>query len=71
MPTSEDYKGQVPAWCPGCGNFQILSTIRQALAELGIEPWEVLMVSGIGQAGNCPTILNAIRLMGCMEEPCP
>jgi 2-oxoglutarate ferredoxin oxidoreductase subunit beta len=54
MPTSEDYKGQVPAWCPGCGNFQILSAIKQALVELGIEPWEVLVVSGIGQAGKLP-----------------
>lgn len=54
MPTSEDYKGQVPAWCPGCGNFNILSTVEEALVELGIEPREVLMVSGIGQSGKLP-----------------
>ncbi len=57
MPTFEDYKGQVPAWCPACGDFNILATIKHALVELNIEPWEVLVVSDIGQGGeNCPPL---------------
>ena len=38
------------AWCPGCGNFGILSTLKNVLAELDIVPEKLVMVSGIGQA---------------------
>jgi 2-oxoglutarate/2-oxoacid ferredoxin oxidoreductase subunit beta len=71
MPTSEDYKGQVPAWCPGCGDFQILSTIRNALVELGIEPWEVLVVSGIGQAGKLPHYIKCHTFNGLHGRTLP
>lgn len=54
MATIEDYTGLTPAWCPGCGNFGILSAVRRALVELQLEPWQVLMVSDIGQAGKFP-----------------
>jgi 2-oxoglutarate ferredoxin oxidoreductase subunit beta len=54
MPTKQDFTGQVPAWCPGCGNFPILSTFQDAMAELGIEPHRVTLVSGIGQAAKFP-----------------
>jgi len=42
------------AWCPGCGNYGILSAIKRALAELNIEPTQLAMVSGIGQAAKAP-----------------
>ncbi len=42
------------AWCPGCGNFPILKILKQAVAELGIEPTNLVMVSGIGQAAKIP-----------------
>ncbi len=54
MPTIEDYRGQVPAWCPGCGNFPILKAFKDAMAALGIEPHRVTIVSGIGQAAKFP-----------------
>ncbi len=54
MLTSEDYRGQVPAWCPGCGNFPILKAFKDAMMELGIEPHTFTIVSGIGQAGKFP-----------------
>jgi len=54
MVTISDYKGLKPAWCPGCGNFGILQALNRALAELDIKPHQVLMVSGIGQAGKLP-----------------
>ncbi|AKB37555.1 2-oxoglutarate oxidoreductase, beta subunit [Methanosarcina siciliae C2J] len=71
MPTSEDYKGQVPAWCPGCGNFQILSAVKHALVELGIEPWEVLMVSGIGQSGKLPHYMKCHTFNGLHGRTLP
>ena len=42
------------AWCPGCGNFPILQILKQALAELEIEPTNLVLVSGIGQAAKIP-----------------
>lgn len=54
MATLETYKGQVPAWCPGCGNFAILKTFKDTMVELGIEPHQFTMVSGIGQAAKLP-----------------
>ncbi len=54
MVTIADYAGGKPAWCPGCGNFGILTAVKQALVALRIEPYRVLMVSGIGQAGKLP-----------------
>jgi len=54
MVTTTDYVGLTPAWCPGCGNFGILTAVKKALVELDIEPYRVLMVSGIGQAGKLP-----------------
>jgi 2-oxoglutarate ferredoxin oxidoreductase subunit beta len=46
------------AWCPGCGNFPILKILKQALAELTIEPTRLVMVSGIGQAAKIPHYLK-------------
>jgi 2-oxoglutarate ferredoxin oxidoreductase subunit beta len=54
MVTVSDYAGLKPAWCPGCGNFGILNALNRALIEMEIEPHQVLLVSGIGQAGKLP-----------------
>ncbi len=54
MVTISDYAGIESAWCPGCGNFGILKALNKALVELAIEPHQVLLVSGIGQAGKLP-----------------
>ena len=47
------------AWCPGCGNFPLLKSLKQALANLGLLPHNILMVSGIGQAAKAPHYINA------------
>jgi 2-oxoglutarate ferredoxin oxidoreductase subunit beta len=55
MVTLKDYESNVPiAWCPGCGNFGILRAVNKALVELGLEPHQILFVSGIGQAPKLP-----------------
>ncbi|MFC1635859.1 thiamine pyrophosphate-dependent enzyme [Planctomycetota bacterium] len=42
------------AWCPGCGNFPILKILKRALSELEIDPTDLVLVSGIGQAAKIP-----------------
>ena len=55
MTTLQDYAGPLtPAWCPGCGNFGILTALKKALVDLGLEPSRMLFVSDIGQAGKLP-----------------
>lgn len=54
MITLEDYNGQAPSWCPGCGNFLILKTFKDVMVELAIEPHRLTVVSGIGQAAKLP-----------------
>ncbi|SDG94626.1 2-oxoacid:ferredoxin oxidoreductase subunit beta [Roseospirillum parvum] len=52
---ASDYKSDVkPVWCPGCGDFSVLSAITKALAELGIPPHEAVVASGIGCSSRIP-----------------
>ncbi|CAI50113.1 pyruvate--ferredoxin oxidoreductase beta subunit [Natronomonas pharaonis DSM 2160] len=39
-------------WCPGCGDFAVLKALKGAMAELGKNPEEVLLVTGIGCSGK-------------------
>jgi pyruvate ferredoxin oxidoreductase beta subunit len=39
-------------WCPGCGDFGVLKALKGAMAELGRDPEEVLLVTGIGCSGK-------------------
>ncbi|MCI2424618.1 hypothetical protein LM599_01090 [Candidatus Acetothermia bacterium] len=41
MPSLGDYKGQTHAWCSGCGNLPILKAFKDAMIELGIEPYQL------------------------------
>lgn len=59
MVSLEDYGDYKTSWCPGCGNFPILKTVKEALVGLGLAPHQVLFVSGIGQAAKAPHYLNA------------
>ena len=57
--TVKDLKGKVdPDWCPGCGDFGVLAALKQAIAELGLQPHEVMTISGIGCSSNLPGYLN-------------
>jgi len=55
----KDYGEFKTAWCPGCGNFPLLKAVKQALVKRGLEPHQVLFVSGIGQAAKAPHYLKA------------
>ncbi|NOX20180.1 MAG: 2-oxoacid:ferredoxin oxidoreductase subunit beta [Nitrospirae bacterium] len=67
----ELYKGQTPAWCPGCGNFSILETLKEALSELQIRPHQVTLVSGIGQAGKLPHYMRCNTFNGLHGRTLP
>jgi len=43
-----------PDWCPGCGDYGVLTVLQRACAELGIDNHQVMVVSGIGCSSNLP-----------------
>jgi 2-oxoglutarate ferredoxin oxidoreductase subunit beta len=45
-------------WCPGCGNFGILTSIKSALVDSGLDREQVVLVSGIGCHGKMIDYLN-------------
>ncbi len=59
MVSISDYGDYETAWCPGCGNDSILKAMKLALVSLELAPYQVLFVSGIGQAAKAPHYLNA------------
>lgn len=72
MVTLKDYApAMANQWCPGCGNFGILTSMKRALVALGLEPRQVLMVSGIGQAGKFPHYLQCNVLNELHGRPIP
>jgi len=53
--SKDDFTPQVepqPTWCPGCGDFSVLRSLKGAMAELGRDPEEILLVTGIGCSGK-------------------
>jgi 2-oxoglutarate ferredoxin oxidoreductase subunit beta len=55
----KDYKSAIPVrWCPGCGDYAILSSLHRAMAELNIEPHEIAVISGIGCSSRLPYYMS-------------
>ncbi len=49
------YKSGIkPVWCPGCGDFSVLSAVTKALAYLALPRQNVAMISGIGCSSRLP-----------------
>ena len=45
-------------WCPGCGDYGILTAIQLLLPEIGVKPENLVFVSGIGCAARLPYYMN-------------
>ena len=72
MVTLEDFRSDDPiAWCPGCGNFSILKSLKNTFVELGKNPSEIVIVSGIGQAPKTPHYLRCNTFNGLHGRTLP
>lgn len=57
--TPNDFSSPLPIkWCPGCGDYAILTSVKRAMAELGIEHEKYVVVSGIGCSSRFPYYVN-------------
>jgi 2-oxoglutarate ferredoxin oxidoreductase subunit beta len=57
--TKKDFvTDQEVRWCPGCGDYAILSSVQSVFPELGIARENFVVVSGIGCAARFPYYMN-------------
>jgi len=45
-------------WCPGCGDYSVLTAVQLLMPELGVKPEELVFVSGIGCSSRFPYYMN-------------
>ena len=70
--TAKDFRGEVkPVWCPGCGDFGVLSATAKALAALQIMPHQVVIVSGIGCSSRLPYFMSTYGVHGVHGRAIP
>lgn len=72
MATFKEFRNNVkPNWCPGCGDFSIQAAIQRAAANVGLEPEQVAVVSGIGCSGRISGYINAYGFHGIHGRALP
>ena len=57
--TAQDYKSdQYVRFCPGCGDHAICAALQKAMAQIGVPPHQIAVISGIGCSSRMPHYLN-------------
>lgn len=57
--TRKDFASdQTVRWCPGCGDYAILSQMQKVMPELGIPKEKIVFISGIGCSSRFPYYMN-------------
>ncbi|MBI4639304.1 MAG: 2-oxoacid:ferredoxin oxidoreductase subunit beta [Candidatus Tectomicrobia bacterium] len=71
--TIKDYNDNTirSQWCPGCGDFAVIKSLKDALVGLQIEPHNVAVVAGIGCAGRAFAYLNGYSFHGVHGRALP
>jgi len=72
MATFKDFRNNVkPNWCPGCGDFSVQAAIQRAAANIGLEPEQLAVVSGIGCSGRISGYINSYGFHGIHGRSLP
>lgn len=72
MATFKEFRNNVkPNWCPGCGDFSVQAAIQRAAANVGLEPEQLAVISGIGCSGRISGYINAYGLHGIHGRALP
>ena len=57
--TKKDYESdQAVRWCPGCGDYAILSQTQKTVPSFGRKKEDIVFVSGIGCSSRFPYYMN-------------
>jgi 2-oxoglutarate ferredoxin oxidoreductase subunit beta len=63
--TKADFQSdQETRWCPGCGDYAVLSAVQQFMPELGIPPHKIVFITGIGCAGRFAYYMDTYGMHG-------
>ena len=61
--SAKDFKSdQEVRWCPGCGDYSILSNVQGFLPELGLARENIVFISGIGCSSRFPYYMNTFGM---------
>lgn len=60
-----------PNWCAGCGDFGVWVSLKNAIVALNLNPWKVVLVSGIGCSGKVPYWVKTYGFNGLHGRPMP
>lgn len=72
MATFKDFRNNVkPNWCPGCGDFSIQAAIQRAAANVGLEPEQLAVISGIGCSGRISGYIQSYGFHGIHGRSLP
>ena len=81
--TRKDFSSdQEVRWCPGCGDYSVLTAVQLLMPELGVRPENQVFVSGIGCSSRFPYYMNTYGIhsihgrapavaTGCRARPGP
>ena len=58
MEASQFKSDQYVRFCPGCGDHAICMALQKAMAQIGIPPHQIAVISGIGCSSRMPHYLN-------------
>jgi 2-oxoglutarate/2-oxoacid ferredoxin oxidoreductase subunit beta len=57
--TKKDFESdQDVRWCPGCGDYAILSAVQKTMPDLGVPKENIVFISGIGCSSRFPYYMN-------------
>lgn len=72
MATFKDFRNSIkPNWCPGCGDFSVQAAIQRASANVGLEPDDLAVVSGIGCSGRISGYIKSYGFHGIHGRSLP
>ncbi|HRE05688.1 MAG TPA: 2-oxoacid:ferredoxin oxidoreductase subunit beta, partial [Opitutaceae bacterium] len=58
--TVKDFRSNLkPIWCPGCGDYGVVTALYRALVNIGRPPHEIAFISGIGCSSRIPGYTTA------------
>jgi 2-oxoglutarate/2-oxoacid ferredoxin oxidoreductase subunit beta len=69
--TFEDYEGGEARWCPGCGDFAVLTAVQRICSEQQLPPEKVVCVSGIGCSSRFPHYMKTYGFHGLHGRALP
>src|SRR5580704_19614514 len=58
LSTKDFQTDQEVRWCPGCGDYAIVSAVQSGFPELGIKRENLVVISGIGCSSRFPYYMN-------------